>query len=372
MKNVILAFGTRPEAIKMAPVYTALKKVEGLEPVVLLTGQHREQLEQALSIFEIPIAADLRVMTDRQSLTELAARVLPQTSKNLEALGADYVLVHGDTMTTFVVAWAAFLAKIPVGHVEAGLRSFNLKEPFPEEANRRLTDVLTDLDLAPTSVAKSNLISEGKSPERIVVTGQTGIDAILFARKFGKLPLDLPDTPYVTVTLHRRENWSILNDLARMLAKVAGRHPGFTFIFPVHKNPVVREQVWPILEPVPNFKLMEPLEYSAMAALLARSELIVTDSGGLQEEGTALQVPVVVVRNCTERPEGVEAGNIKLAGTDPEKVFQIIDSLLENSGDRAKMRNGKNPYGDGFASQRVAQAVAWKLGLTERPQDWDC
>ena len=371
MKNVILAFGTRPEAIKMAPVYTALKEVEGLEPMVLLTGQHREQLEQALSIFKIPIAADLEVMVHRQSLSELASRILIQTSKILKAWDADYVLVHGDTMTTFVVAWAAFLAKIPVGHVEAGLRSFNLKEPFPEEGNRRLTDVLTDLDLAPTALAKSNLIREGKSSEGIVVTGQTGVDAILFAKKFGKLPPDLPDTPYVTVTLHRRENWSILNDIAKTLVKVAERHPGFTFIFPVHKNPVVREKVWSILEPVANFKLIEPLEYASMATLLARSELIVTDSGGLQEEGIALQVPVVVVRNCTERPEGVETGNIRLAGTEPEKVFQIIDSLLGDSRNRAKMRNGKNPYGDGFASQRVAQAVSWKLGLTGRPQDWD-
>lgn len=371
MKNVVLAFGTRPEAIKMAPVYIALKKVAGLKPVVLLTGQHREQLEQALSIFEIPIAADLEVMTHRQSLPELAARILPQTSKKLQALNADYVLVHGDTMTAFAVAWAAFLEKMPVGHVEAGLRSFNMKEPFPEEANRRLTDVLTDLDLAPTSIAKSNLIREGKSPEGIVVTGQTGIDAVLYARKLGKLPSDLPDAPYVTVTLHRRENWGALSDIAKILVKLADRHPEYTFIFPVHKNPVVREQVWPILEPVSNFKLMEPLDFDVMAALIARSELIVTDSGGLQEEGAALQVPVVVVRNCTERPEGVEAGKIKLAGTEPEKVFQIVDSLLGNSRDRAKMREGKNPYGDGVSSQRVAQAVAWKLGLAGRPQDWN-
>ncbi len=371
MKNVVLAFGTRPEAIKMAPVYMALKNVKGLEPIVLLTGQHREQLEQALSIFDIPIAADLEVMTHRQSLTELAARILPQTTEKLQALDADYVLVHGDTMTAFAVAWAAFLEKIPIGHVEAGLRSFNMQEPFPEEANRRLIDVLTDIDLAPTSSAKSNLIREGKSPEGIVVTGQTGIDAIFFARKLDNLPPDLPDSPYVTVTLHRRENWKILPDIASVLKKLAGRHPEFTFVFPVHKNPEVREKMWSILEPVPNFKLMEPLDYAAMAALMARSELIVTDSGGLQEEGAALQVPVVVVRNCTERPEGVEAGKIRIAGTQPEKILEIVDSLLRNSADREKMREGNNPYGDGFASQRVAQAVAWKLGLSGKPQDWN-
>jgi UDP-N-acetylglucosamine 2-epimerase (non-hydrolysing) len=370
MKNVILAFGTRPEAVKMAPVYIALKKVEGLNPVVLLTGQHREQLEQALSIFGIPIAADLEVMTHRQSLTDLAARVLPQTTTCLKSLGADYILVHGDTMTTFAVAWAAFLEKIPVGHVEAGLRSFNLKEPFPEEANRQLTDIITDLYLAPTSLAKSNLVHEGKSSESIVVTGQTGIDAVLYARKFDNIPTCLPDSPFVVVTLHRRENLEVLGDIAKILAKLAGQHPKFTFVFPVHKNPAVRERVWSLLEPVPNFKLVEPLVYDTMAALMARSELIVTDSGGLQEEGAALQVPVVVIRNCTERPEGVEAGKIKLAGTNPERIFEIVGSLLKNSQDRAKMREGKNPYGDGFASQRVAEAVAWKLGLTERPKDW--
>jgi UDP-N-acetylglucosamine 2-epimerase (non-hydrolysing) len=369
-KTVVLAFGTRPEAIKMAPVFTALKKVDGIEPIVLLTGQHQEQLEQALSIFEIPIAADLKVMADRQSLTDLAARVLSQTSRILETLDADYILVHGDTMTTFAVAWAAFLAKIPVGHVEAGLRSFNLKEPFPEEANRRLTDILTDLDLAPTVQAKSNLIREGKSPANIVVTGQTGIDAVLYAKKCESFPDGLPETSLVTVTLHRRENWDILSDIAETLAMLANRHPKFTFVFPVHKNPVVREKVWPILELVSNFKLLEPLNYDAMTALMARSEMIVTDSGGLQEEAVALQVPVVVVRNCTERPEGVEAGKIKLSGNKPEKIFEVVDSLLKNPHERAEMRKGKNPYGDGFASQRVAQAVAWKLGLTERPQDW--
>jgi UDP-N-acetylglucosamine 2-epimerase (non-hydrolysing) len=371
MKNVILAFGTRPEAIKMAPVYIALKKVDGVNPVVLLTGQHREQLEQALSIFSIPIAADLDVMTHRQSLTDLAARVLPQTTTYLKSLNADYILVHGDTMTTFAVAWAAFLEKIPVGHVEAGLRSFNLKEPFPEEANRQLTDIVTDLYLAPTALAKSNLVGEGKSSENIVVTGQTGIDAVLFARNFDNIPACLPDTPFVTVTLHRRENLEVLGDIANTLAKLAGLYPKFTFVFPVHKNPAVRERVWPVLEAVPNFKLVEPLAYDAMATLMARSELLVTDSGGLQEEGAALQVPVVVIRNCTERPEGVEAGKIKLAGTNPERIFEIVGTLLKNSQDRAKMREGKNPYGDGFASQRVAKAVAWKLGLTERPQDWE-
>lgn len=370
MKRVVLAFGTRPEATKMAPVYHALKGQSGLEPVVLLTGQHREQLTQALSLFEVPAERNLDVMTERQTLPELAARILPQAARALEDLGADYVLVHGDTLTTFVVAWAAFLQQIPVGHVEAGLRSFNLAEPFPEEANRRLTDTLTDLDLAPTPLAKQNLLAEHKDPQRILVTGQTGVDAVLFAAKVGQLPEGIPREKLVTVTLHRRENWEVLGELAQALAKAAHDHPDYTFVFPVHLNPVVREAVWPVLAGVPNFLLLDPLEYGPMSALMGRSDLIVTDSGGLQEEGAALGVPVVVLRNVTERPEGVEAGILRLAGTDPQQVYQIVSGLLADAAERKKMSSAKNPYGDGKAAQRVAQGVAWRLGLAERPRDW--
>ncbi len=370
MRTVVLAFGTRPEATKMAPVYRALRHIRGLTPRVLLTGQHKEQLEQALALFEVPVAANLEVMTARQALPDLAARILPQAARKLRELEADYVLVHGDTLTTFAVAWAAFLEGLPVGHVEAGLRSHNLAEPFPEEANRRLTDVLTDLDLAPTPGAKANLIREGKPPERIVVTGQTGIDAIQYAARVGRLPAGLPPGPYVTVTMHRRENWPRLSRLARALAELAQAHPRYTFVYPVHLNPVVREAVWPVLEGVPNFVLLDPLEYGAMAALLRESALIVTDSGGLQEEGAALGVPVVVLRNVTERPEGLEAGILTLAGTDPARVYAVVDGLLRDPAARERMRRARNPYGDGRAALRVAQAVAWRLGLGARPADW--
>ena len=362
--------GTRPEATKMAPVYLALRSVPGIEPLVLLTGQHREQLQQALALFEIPVAANLRVMTDRQLLPSLAARILPQAAKVLEELEADYVLVHGDTLTTFSVAWAAFLERIPVGHVEAGLRSHNLSEPFPEEANRRLTDVLTDLDLAPTHLARENLVREGKDPSRIVVTGQTGVDAVLYAARVGRLPQGIGAGPYVTVTLHRRENWPLLGDIAKALASVAREYPEFTFVYPLHKNPIVREAVSPVLGNVSNFVLIEPLEYGSMAALLKRSVLIVTDSGGLQEEGAALGVPVVVVRNVTERPEGVETGILRIAGTEPRRVHYIVSELLRNPEALARMRHAKNPYGDGRASKRVALAVAWRLGMADRPSDW--
>ncbi|KGQ21670.1 non-hydrolyzing UDP-N-acetylglucosamine 2-epimerase [Thermus filiformis] len=370
MKRVVLAFGTRPEATKMAPVYLALKEVAGVQPLVLLTGQHREQLRQALSLFGLREDRNLDVMTERQALPDLAARILPQAARALKEMGADYVLVHGDTLTTFAVAWAAFLEGIPVGHVEAGLRSGSLKEPFPEEANRRLTDVLTDLDLAPTPLAKENLLKEGKPEEGILVTGQTGVDAVLLAARLGRLPEGLPPGPYVTVTLHRRENWPILDRLALALRRVAEAFPSLTFVYPVHLNPVVREKVYPVLQGVRNFVLLDPLEYGPMAALLKESLLIVTDSGGLQEEGAALGVPVVVLRNVTERPEGLEAGILRLAGTDPERVFRVVKGLLEDPEELARMRRAKNPYGDGKAGERVAWGVAWRLGLGPRPEEW--
>ncbi len=370
MKRVALAFGTRPEAIKMAPVYRALAARGDLEVRVLLTGQHREQLREALSLFDLPVDADLEAMTDRQRLTDLAGRIVPAAARELARLAPEMVLVHGDTLTTFAVAWAAFLEGMPVGHVEAGLRSHRLREPFPEEANRRLTDQLSDLLLAPTPGARANLEAEGYPPERIVVTGQTGIDAIREAARRGAPPPDLPPAPRVTVTLHRRENWPRLPALAGALAELARAFPGWHFVYPVHRNPVVREAVEPALRGIPNFQLRDPLPYGPMAALLAASELIVTDSGGLQEEGAALSVPVVVVRDVTERPEGVAAGAVVLAGTDPAGLRETVAALLSDPAARAAMRRARNPFGDGRAGPRVAAAVAWRLGLGPRPADW--
>lgn len=365
-----MAFGTRPEAIKMAPVYRALQTFPGIEPIVLLTGQHQEQLQHALHFFGIPIAHNLSVMTERQALPDLASRILPNAASSLQALEADYVLVHGDTLTTFVCAWAAFLERIPVCHVEAGLRSYNMAEPFPEEANRRLTSVIADLNLAPTAAARDNLLREGVRPDCIVVTGQTGIDAILEAAKLGAYPGELPPSPYVVITLHRRENWPHLHALCQALARLAHAHPHVTFIYPIHMNPAVREVVYPVLTGIRNVQLIEPLEYGAMAVLLRESTLIVTDSGGLQEEGAALGIPVVVVRNVTERPEGVASGILRLAGTDPHRLTEVVTELLTSDIERQKMQAAVNPYGDGQAAVRVAQAVAWRLGLVERPADW--
>jgi len=371
-KIITLAIGTRPEAIKMAPVYRALKKTPGLEPKILLTGQHRQQLDQALELFDVAADINLDVMEDRQTLPELAARIMPGVARALRDMKTDYVLVHGDTLTTFAVAWTAFLEGISVGHVEAGLRSHDLYNPFPEEANRKLTDVITDMAFAPTPLARENLIKEGKAPERIMVTGQTGIDAIRYASGKSELPEDLRAIKgeVVTVTLHRRENWPLLRELAEKLKELAEENTEKTFIFPVHLNPVVREAVMPILEKVRNFCLLEPLGYGQMAALLARSTLIITDSGGLQEEGAALNVPVAVVRNVTERPEGLNSGILELVGTDPQEAYLRLSNLLADKEKLHRMSKGQNPYGDGLASERIAQAMAWRFKLAEKPIEW--
>lgn len=368
--RVAVAFGTRPEASKLAPAIQAIADHTALEPWLLVTGQHREQLDAMLDLFGLHADADLAVMRERQRLPDLIERIVPRAAAALREAAPDYCLVHGDTTTTFAVALAAFYEGIPVGHVEAGLRSFDLSQPFPEEANRRLTDVLTDLDLAPTSWARDNLIREGKDGETIVVTGNTAVDAIraVAARGSGSGPRD--DRPTVAVTLHRRENLAVLGALASRIADLARERPGWRFVWPVHLNPVVREAVMPAVASADNVETCEPLGYDAMARLLASSELIVTDSGGLQEEGASLGVPVAVVRNVTERPEGVEAGVLELVGSDPELVHSRLARLLDDDGARAAMRGRPNPYGDGRAGERVAAAVAWRLGYGDRPADW--
>ena len=370
VKRVCVAFGTRPEASKMAPVVAALRETGGLEPVLLVTGQQREQLDQMLGLFGLTPDADLDVMTDRQQLPDLLGRIVPAAARALRELAVEYVLVHGDTLTTFAVALAAFYEGLPVAHVEAGLRSFDLAEPFPEEANRRLTDVLTDLDLPPTPGARQNLLAEGKSAERMVVTGNTAVDAVRAVASRGRLPAALQGKRLVTVTMHRRENLPVMAGLAEALAAAARAHPERTFVYPVHRNPAVREAVTPALEGVENVVLDDPWSYDAMAALMADSELLVTDSGGLQEEGAALGVPVAVLRNVTERPEGVEAGVLRLLGNDPERARSGLLALLEDEAALAAMRRAENPYGDGRAGERVARAVAWRLGLGDRPADW--
>ena len=368
--RVVAAFGTRPEANKMAPVVAALEARGEVEVLTLVTGQHREQLDDSLATFGIVADADLNVMTERQSLPQLIGRITPAAAEALAELRADYVLVHGDTTTTFAVALAAFLTGARVAHVEAGLRSFDLAQPFPEEANRRLTDVLTDMDLPPTPLARRNLVAEGKDEGSMIVTGNTAVDAILAQRERAVLPGGVPAGRLVTITMHRRENLPVMAGLARALANVAAANPEVTFVYPVHLNPAVREAVWPALEGLPNVQLREPFDFSSMTALLDRSELVITDSGGIQEEGAALGRPVAVLRNVTERPEGLEAGVLKLLGNDPAAVEAALLTLLADRDELKRMRSAPNPYGDGRAGERIAQAVAWRFGLAERPADW--
>ena len=369
--RVVAAFGTRPEANKMAPVVTALQATEGLDVLTLVTGQHREQLASSLATFGLVPDADLAVMTPRQSLAELTGRIVPAAAAKLKELEADYVLVHGDTSTTFAVALAAFLEGVPVAHVEAGLRSYDMLQPFPEEANRRLTDVLTDLDLPPTPLARTQLLAEGKSPEAMIVTGNTAVDAVQQMRGVAKLPAHVPaGGRLVAITMHRRENLGVMSALAAALAAVARANPDVTFVYPVHLNPAVREAVQPSLGPLNNVILDDPWEYLDMLALLDASELVITDSGGIQEEGAALGVPVAVLRNVTERPEGVDAGVLELLGTDPRRVQERLQQLLGDPSTLRRMREAPNPYGDGHAGVRVAQAVAWRFGLAAKPADW--
>lgn len=374
-KRIVVAFGTRPETIKMAPVIAGIAQQPGLEPVLLVTGQHREQLYSALKVFDLVPDADLAVMVDRQTLPGLAGRIVPAAAEKLRELRADYVLVHGDTLTTFCVAWAAFLEGIPVGHVEAGLRSGSLSEPFPEEANRKLTSVITDLDFAPTALSKNNLLLEGKDPSKVLITGQTAVDAVRQVAARSSLRPEWQKRleagkRLVGVTLHRRENWPVLSDLAQMLRKLALEHPECHFVYPLHLNPVVREAVQPVLAGLENFELIEPLDFGEMAPLLQASSLMITDSGGIQEEGASLGVPVAVLRNVTERPEGVEAGVLKLLGTDAVVAYPMLQQLLGNDGTLEAMRKGKNPYGDGQAGERIAKALTWRFGLGQKPQDW--
>ena len=383
-KRVCVAIGTRPEAIKMAPVVHALARQADIEPVLLTTGQHREQLHTMLQVFGLAPDVDLAVMRPEQQLADLFGRMVPAVAHYLRELRPDYLLVHGDTLTTLAVTVAGFFEEIPVAHVEAGLRTFNLKEPFPEEASRRMCDAITDLDLPPTNWARDNLLREGKAPAHMVVTGNTVVDAVQYASQHANQHASqhasehasqhalshLPQGLRLTVTMHRRENLPVLAKLAEVIATILREFPQFHAVYPLHLNPKVQAAVRPVLEPIANAFLEPPHDYVTMLSLLKSSQLIITDSGGIQEEGAALGVPVAVLRNVTERPEGVHAGVLELMGNDPEVVLQRLRALLADPHRLAAMRTISNPYGDGQAGRRVAQAVAWRLGLAERPVDW--
>jgi len=364
--KVITAFGTRPEAIKMAPVIKELKKNSNIfDTVVVVTAQHRELLDQVLNLFEIQPDYDMDIMQEKQSLTEITTRVMTKMEEILKAESPQIVLVHGDTTTTLAVSLATFYQKILLGHVEAGLRTRDKYNPFPEEINRKLTDDLSDLLFAPTEMAKNALLEEGANDENIFVTGNTVIDALLYTVE---IPFDFSSTNLkgiektdkriILVTAHRRENWGKnLHEIATAIKELSQMHDDILFIFPVHPNPVVRESVFPVLQDVENVILTEPLEYLPFCHLIKLSHLILTDSGGIQEEAPSLGKPVLVMREKTERPEGIMAGTVKLVGTKKDKIIEKVSALLNSKELYDKMSKATNPYGDGKASFRIVRIL---------------
>jgi UDP-N-acetylglucosamine 2-epimerase (non-hydrolysing) len=365
--RILLVFGTRPEAIKLAPVIMALKRHRDLETVVAVTAQHREMLDQVLDTFSISPDHDLDIMSPNQDLFDVTGKALGGVKGILEQVSPDLVLVQGDTTTTFVASLAAYYKKVPVGHVEAGLRTGDPYSPFPEEVNRKLTGVIAALHFAPTSRARENLLREGIPRERIHVTGNTAIDALLWTIEHTEpqsriewrgCVLGCSSDRFLVVTTHRRESFGApMASIMEALATLASRFPSIPIVFPVHFNPNVRKQAEVRLRSVENILLIEPLDYREFAHLLARAHLILTDSGGIQEEAPALGRPVLVLRDTTERPEGIEAGTARLVGTDGDAIVAEATRLLTDDAHYRSMALAANPYGDGTASEKIVSHI---------------
>ena len=365
MLKVMTIFGTRPEAIKMAPVVKALEAADDMESIVTVTAQHREMLDQVLHLFSITPDYDLNIMSQGQTLYDVTCKALLGLQGVLKEAKPDVVLVHGDTTTTFVGALAAFYEGIPVGHVEAGLRTGNIYSPFPEEMNRKLTGAIGTYHFAPTSTSESNLLKENINPAHLYVTGNTVIDALQttvqtdYTFKEELLnQIDYINNKVILVTTHRRENLGDpMRNVYEAIRDIINEQEDVEVIFPMHRNPKVRSIVQEVLGDMPRMHLIEPLEYEPFANLMARTYLIMTDSGGIQEEAPSLGKPVLVLRDTTERPEAVEAGTVKLVGTDKESVYRTATELLVNETAYVAMSNAVNPYGDGLASDRIVQAL---------------
>lgn len=377
--RVMSVFGTRPEAVKMAPLVKELERHAEIESIVCVTAQHREMLDQVLELFEIKPDYDLDIMKERQTLTGITNRVLEGLDKVLEEAKPDVVLVHGDTTTSFAAALAAFYKQIKVGHVEAGLRTFNKYEPFPEEMNRKLTGSLADFHFSPTPLAKENLLAERVDEKNIFVTGNTVIDAIKTTveseYKFTVKELneiDYANKRVITMTAHRRENLGEpLQNICEAVKQLVLEDESVEVVYAVHKNPAVREVAFSVLGDLERVHLVEPLDLKDMHNLMKRSYLVMTDSGGLQEEVPSLGKPVLVLRNVTERPEGIEAGTLKLAGIEKETIYGLAKELLTDSALYAQMAEAKNPFGDGNASGRIVDAILYEFKrIEERPKDY--
>jgi UDP-N-acetylglucosamine 2-epimerase (non-hydrolysing) len=379
MKRIMAVYGTRPEAIKMAPVVEALCASAHFEPLVAVTGQHRSMLDQVNRLFGIQPDHDLDILSAGQTLTDITTRTLERLQPVLDKEQPDAVLVQGDTTTTLAGAMAAFYQKIPVVHLEAGLRTRSTYSPYPEEMNRRLTTRLADLHLAPTGGARHNLLREGVDQRSVVVTGNTVIDALLTTldRTAGRLcdptlrHLETDPRRVLLVTAHRRESWGRgMRSIGDALARLATAHPDLLVVFPIHRNPAVRAAIAPKVEGLENVRVVEPLDYEGFAHLMNRSHLILTDSGGVQEEGPSLGKPVLVMRETTERPEGVAAGTVALVGTDTERIVTAVTRLLQDPTAYTEMAQAVNPYGDGLAADRTLQALGHWFGLCDSPADF--
>ncbi|MDI3522800.1 MAG: hypothetical protein PWP43_982 [Bacillota bacterium] len=375
--KILSVFGTRPEAIKMAPVVKTLAAAPRFCARVVVTAQHREMLDQVLNLFGIQADYDLNVMQEAQSLSQITTRVLTRLEEVLVAEEPDMILVHGDTTTTFAAALAAFYHQVAVGHVEAGLRTHEKYFPFPEELNRRLTGALADLHFAPTAAARANLLAEGVKPEQIQVTGNTAIDALLLTVKpvyRFSVPLlnalDHERNRIIVVEAHRRENLGRpLEEICRAVAALVERHSDLQVVFPVHLNPKVREPVYRLLGGHERIHLLDPLGYGDFANLLARSYLILSDSGGIQEEAPALGRPVLVLRSVTERPEAVAAGTVQVVGTEAPDIVAAAERLLTDRGAYERMARAANPYGDGRAAWRIRTGLEHWFGLRPEPPE---
>ena len=370
--KVMTVFGTRPEAIKMAPLVLELQKQsQRFEAITTVSAQHREMLDQVLDIFHIKPDYDLNIMHARQTLTDITSNVLINLDKILKEAKPDIVLVHGDTTTTFAASVAAFYNQIPIGHVEAGLRTWEKYSPYPEEMNRQMTDAMTDLYFAPTNQSKANLLKENHKEDNIYITGNTAIDALkqTVDKEYHHDILDKvsPDNKLILLTMHRRENQGEpMRRVFKVIREVVESREDVEVIYPVHLSPAVQEAAKEILGNTERIHLISPLDVVDFHNLAARSYFIMTDSGGVQEEAPSLGKPVLVLRDKTERPEGVEAGTLKLVGTESEKVKKEMEELLDNDAEYQRMAQAKNPYGDGKASERILDAITYYFGVTDK------
>ena len=364
MKKVMLVFGTRPEAIKMCPLVKELESRKNVETVVCVSGQHREMLDQVLDVFDVKPKHDLSIMKAGQTLFDITVSVLTEIKSVLETEEPDVVLVHGDTSTAFVTALACYYLQIPVGHVEAGLRTYNIFSPYPEEFNRQGISIISKYNFAPTEISKSNLVNEGKNPSSIFVTGNTAIDALKTTVREDYVHPELDwaaGSRLILITAHRRENLGEpMYNMFKAIKRIIDETPDVKAIYPIHKNPVVRKAANDVFGDDDRIHLIEPLDVFDFHNFMSRSHLILTDSGGIQEEAPSLGKPVLVMRDTTERPEGIKAGTLKLVGTNEETIYSEFKELLINENAYKQMSNASNPYGDGLASKRIADVLEVK------------